>query len=149
MKWLYSQAPKLRKHTEIYRDDIHIHTPDFETHKNVLDKICQCLNEFNLGINLSKCVLDQSTVNYLGYELTADGYSATNKNVATILNYELPKTICQLHRFCGMINFYHKAIENCSALLKPLYKILRQTQNNKRKSKATIIDWTPECQKEL
>jgi len=38
-------------------------------------------------------------------------------------------------------------ILNCSALLKPLYDILRQTQNNKRKSKATIIDWTSKYKK--
>jgi len=62
-------------------------------------------------------VLGLSTVNYLGYKLTADGYSATNKKVEAILHYESPKTIRQLHRFCGMINFYHKAIENYSALL--------------------------------
>ena len=40
-----------------------------------------------------------------------------------------------------MINFYHKAIENCSVLLKPLYDILKQ---NRKKTKSTVILWTQE-----
>ena len=136
---LYSQDPELREHTEIYLDDILIHTKDESTHKTVLERVCKCLNEFNLGINLSKCVLGKPSLNYLGFTITGDGYCATNEKVKAICDYPLPKTIRQLMRFCGMVNFYHKSIPKCSSLLKPLYDILR---DNKRKPKSTVIVWS-------
>ena len=138
---LHSQAPELKDHTEIYLDDILIHTPDIDLHKKILEKVCQCLNKFNLGINLSKCVLGKSSLNYLGFKISAEGYSATDDKVKAISDFLLPQTLRQLSRFCGMINFYHKAIEKCSRLLKPLYDIFR---DNRKKPKSTVIAWTVE-----
>jgi len=138
---LYSQVPELRKHTEIYLDDILIHTPDHNSHKQILEKVCQCLNKFNLGINLSKCVLGKSSLNYLGFKISADGYTATDDKIKAINDFPLPQNLRQLSRFCGMINFYHKAIEKCSSLLKPLYDILNA---NKKKPKSFAILWTSE-----
>ena len=37
---LYSQAPELRENTEVYLDDILIHTQDKDSHISVLEKIC-------------------------------------------------------------------------------------------------------------
>ena len=54
---LYSQDPEFREHTEINLDDILGRTKDESTHKTVLEGVCKCLNEFNHGINLSKCEL--------------------------------------------------------------------------------------------
>ena len=127
---LHCQAPELKDHTKIYLDDILIHTPDTDLHKKILEKVglCQCLNKFNLGINLSKCVLGKSSLNYLGFKISAEGYSATDDKVKAISDFPLPQTLRQLSRFCGMINFHHKAIEKCSRLLKPLYDIFRDNR---------------------
>ena len=81
---LYSQAPELKNSTEVYLDDILIHTPGVATHKVVLEKVCQCLNNYNLGISLPKCVLRQPSFNYLGYQISAEGYSATDEKVKAI-----------------------------------------------------------------
>ena len=125
----------------MYLDDILIHTPDVATHKVVLEKVCQCLSNYNLGISLPKCVLGQPSLNYLGYQISAEGYTATDEKVKAINDYLLPSNLRQLYRFCGMINFYRKAVENCSVLLKPLYDILKQ---NRKKTKSTVIFWTQE-----
>ena len=136
---LYSQIPSLKNFTEVYLDDILIHTPDIQSHKEILDQVCQCLSKFNLGINLSKCVLGQSSINYLGFSINSHGYTATNEKVKAIIDFPLPRTVRQLSRFCGMINFYHRAIKNCSGLLKPLYDIFH---HNRKKPKSTPIEWT-------
>ena len=129
---LYSQDPELREHTEIYLDDILIHTKDKSTHKTVLERVCKCLNGFNIGIR-------KPSLNYLGFTITGDGYCATNEKVKAICDYPLPKTIRQLMRFCEMANFYHKSIPKSSSLLKLLYDILR---DNKQKPKSTVIVWS-------
>jgi len=40
----------------------------------ILEKLSKCSNNFNLGINLSKCVLGQSSLNNVGFEITGDDY---------------------------------------------------------------------------
>ena len=124
----------------MYLDDTLIHTPDVATHKVVLEKVCQCLSNYNLGISLLKCVLGQPSLNYLEYQISAEGYTATDGKVKAINDYTLPSNLRQ-YRFCGMINFYHKAIENCSVLSKPLHDILKQ---NRKKIKSTVILCTQE-----
>ena len=87
---LYSQAPELKNSTEVYLDDILIHTPNVATHKVVLEKFCQCLNNYNLGISVPKCVLRQPSLNYLRYQISAEGYTATDEKAKAINDYSLP-----------------------------------------------------------
>ena len=42
-KVLYSTNPELKNHTEVYLDDILIHTKDLESHQAIFDQICQIL----------------------------------------------------------------------------------------------------------
>ena len=48
---LYSTTPELKNHTEVYLDDILIHTKDLESHQAVFEQICQNLSRYNLAIN--------------------------------------------------------------------------------------------------
>ena len=40
---LYSTSPELKNYTEVYHDDILIHTKDLESHQAIFDQICQNL----------------------------------------------------------------------------------------------------------
>ena len=136
---LYSTNPKLKNHTEVYLNDILIHTKDLECHQAIFDRICQNLSCYNLAINLQKSILAREKLNYLGFEISADGYSATDEKIKAIVEYPLPKTFRSLSRFYGAVNFYHKNIKKCSELLPPLYEML--TSNQKRQ-KSTVIQWS-------
>ena len=141
---LYSQPPELHELTEVYLDDILIHTQDKDSHISVLEKICKCLSACNLSINLSKCILGQSALNCLGFKISGKGYSAADEKVKAICDYPLPKTILQLMRFYGIVNFYHKSIPKCSSLLKPLHNILREYRS---KPKSSVISWSAKLEK--
>ena len=136
---LYSTSPELKNNTEVYLDDILIHTKDIESHQKIFEKVCQNLSRYNLTIGLSKCIFAKEKLNYLGFEISAEGYSATDEKIKAILEFPLPKTLRSLSRFCGAINFYHKTIEKCSELLHPLYNILN---SNQKRPKSTVIQWS-------
>ena len=78
---------------------------------------------------MQKSIFARGKLNYLGFEVSVDGYSATDEKIKAIVEYPLPKTFRGLSRFCGAVNFYHKTIEKCSELLRPLYKMLNSNQN--------------------
>ena len=126
-------------HTEVYLDDILIHTKDLESHQAIFDQICPNLSRYDLVINLQKSIFAREKLNYLGFEVSADGYSATDEKIKAIVEYPLPKTFRSLSRFCGAVNFYHKTIEKCSELLRPLYEMLN---SNQKRPKSTVIQWS-------
>ena len=136
---LYSTNPELKNHTEVYLDDILIHTKDLESHQTIFYQICQNLSRYNLAINLQKSIFACEKLNYLGFEVNADGYSATDEKIKAIVKYPLPKTFRSLSRFCSAVNFYHKTIEKCSELLRPLYEMLN---SNQKRPKSTVIQWS-------
>ena len=45
-----------------------------------------------------------ASLNYLGYQISAEGYTATDEKVKAVNDYPLPSNLRQLYRFCGMIN---------------------------------------------
>ena len=118
-----------------------IQTKDLESHQAVFDQICQNLSRYNLIINFHKSIFAREKLNYLGFEVSTDGYSATDKKTKAIAEYPLPKTFRSPSRFCGAINFYHKTSEKCRELLRPLYEMLNSSQ---KRPKSTVIQWSDE-----
>ena len=88
---------------------------------------------------MHKSIFAGERLNYLDFEVSADGYSATDGKIKAMVKYPLPKTFRSLSRFCGAVNFYHKTIEKCSELLRPLYEILN---SNQKRPKSTVIQWS-------
>ena len=56
-----------------YMDDIVIFSSNFESHKVAVNKVLERLGEANISLKLSKCVFGAEKVDYLGYELSAQG----------------------------------------------------------------------------
>ena len=53
---LNSTNSELKNHTEVYLDNILIHTKDLESYQAVFDQICQNHSCYNLAINLHKSI---------------------------------------------------------------------------------------------
>ena len=111
----------MKNYTEVYLDDILIHTKDLESHQKIFEKVLSC---HNLTIGLSKFIIAEEKLNYLGFEISAEDYSTTDDKIKVIIEFPLLKTLRSFSCFCGAINFYHKTIEKCSELLHTLYEIL-------------------------
>jgi len=47
------------------------------------------------------------------------------QKVSAIEQFPTPTTAEQLKTFCGMISYYRRFIPNCSRIVSPLYKILK------------------------
>ena len=116
-----------------------IHKKDLEFHQAVFNQICQNLSCYNLAINLHKCIFAREKLNYLGFEVSTDGYSVMDEKIKVIVDHPLPKIFKSLFRFSGAVNFYHKTIEKCDKLLRPLYELLN---SNQKRPKSTVIQWS-------
>lgn len=107
-----------------YIDDILVYSSSIEEHKKHLTQLFGRLKQYGVLINTSKCVLGKPDVHFLGYHVSAYGTRPLQSKVEAIQNYAAPKTIKELRRFLGMINFYRRFIPNAALLQAPLNALL-------------------------
>ena len=108
----------------VYLDDILIASRDEAEHMAHLRAVFERLAEYGLVINVAKCVLGVSTIDFLGHRVDANGITPLPEKVQAIQDYERPKSRRSLRRFLGLVNFFHRFIPHCAELVIPLNDLL-------------------------
>ena len=104
--------------------------------------VFQRLKEFSLRINVSKCEFGKSELEFLGYKLNNEGSFPTLDKVRAITNFARPKTIVELRRFLGMVNFYRRNLRHAAEVQAPLQKFMREFRKNDKR----LIRWDSEAE---
>lgn len=123
-----------------YLDDVLLASNSPEQHRQHLELILNKFLEFGIKLNLDKCVFGQPNVNFLGHVVDGSGIKPLPEKVKAIIDYPEPKTICELRRFLGMINFYRRAIPHAA---KEQRKLTALFGSSKKRDK-TPVPWTPD-----
>ena len=76
----------------VYLDDILIYSSDPQEHYDHVKEVLERLQSTNLYVNLSKCEFDTTTVNFLGYVISADGVAIEQDRIKTITKWPTPTT---------------------------------------------------------
>lgn len=103
-----------------YLDDILIFSETYEEHQQNIRKVLQRLRERHLYARLEKCKFLATSVEFLGYIISADGIAMDPKRVATITNWPVPRSAKDIQSFLGFCNFYRHFIRNYSGIAVPL-----------------------------
>jgi cleavage and polyadenylation specificity factor subunit 1 len=111
-----------------YIDDILLFSPDPATHRSDLEDLFDRLAKHGLVVRPEKCVFGQEKVRFLGLEVSPTGVRPTPDKVDDLLKMPPPRSITELRRFIGMINFYHRFVPHLAGVLRPLHDLV-----NKRK----------------
>jgi hypothetical protein len=82
-------------------------------------------------------------VTFLGYKVSAESSRPLEERVAHLQDCPPPKTISQLRRFLGMLNFYRRFLPQASAPQTPLNDVLF----GPRVKGSHPFAWTPELHK--
>ena len=68
----------------VYMDDLAITTATFEQHLYHLKSVLQTLRENNLTANPSKCIFADSSMEYLGHRISAEGIQVSRKKLELV-----------------------------------------------------------------
>jgi cleavage and polyadenylation specificity factor subunit 1 len=113
---------------------------DEEEHRVHLRNVFTRLSSQGIQINPSKCVLGKASLEFLGHLVDKDGIRPLAEKVQVIQEFPQPTTQCELRRFLGLLNFYHRFIPGCAAILHPLNALLSPPSK-----KDAPVQWTAEA----
>lgn len=107
-----------------YIDDLLVFSASPQQHKEHLRQLFDRLKQYGILVNTAKCILGQPEVKFLGYSVSASGTKPLETKVQAIQEFPIPKTVKELRRFLGMLNFYRRFIPNAARLQAPLNDLL-------------------------
>lgn len=100
-----------------------------------MDLAFNCLMEYGIIINPTKCVLGVSCLHFLGHLVDSQGICPLEEKVKVIQEFLQPGTKHDLHEFLGLINFYYRFVPHYAQLLQPLNHLLSNCSDK-------TIQWT-------
>jgi hypothetical protein len=123
-----------------YLDDIIVFSATFDEHISHLRKVLQRLKEHGVKLEPKKCSMFKREVLFLGRIVSAEGYTLDPSTVAPVLRLKetLPKTVKDVRKLMGFLNYYIRYIENFSSIAKSIYDLLKSygdINDNKVKAK--------------
>jgi transposase InsO family protein len=158
MNFGYSNAPpffqqlmeRLLKGIEgvtVYLDDILIATKDEKSHQKALSRVIEVFSRNNMKLNLSKCLLFQRDLKYLGHIISDQGVAANPEYIKKILSLRRPRTRKEVQRFLGAVNWLSKFIPNLASYTARLNKLKRK--EGKSGKYITKVEWNSDLENDF
>ncbi|GBM66659.1 Transposon Ty3-G Gag-Pol polyprotein [Araneus ventricosus] len=108
----------------VYIDDLLIASSSLEEHLDHLKQVFDRLRKFGLVLNRDKCVFAVENLSFLGHKIDKYGITPLPEKVKAISNFPRPKTVQDLRRFLGMLNFFRRFLPQAAQKQLPLQKML-------------------------
>ena len=119
----------------VQMDDILVEGSDCAEHDARLKSVLDKLAELGLTLNLDKCIIAETKLEYLGQMVDGGTIRKDPSKVQAIHNISEPTNTTELRRFLGVVNQLMKFCPNLSDLTKPLRDLLK---------KDSVWQWGPE-----
>lgn len=117
---------KIEKPALAYIDDILVVSKTLEEGFNKLEKTFQLLTQSKLTLNISKCHFFKTSVEYLGYEINAEGIRPGSAKIEAVQNFPRPSNVHEVRQFVGLTSYFRKFIQNFSIIARPLTNLTRK-----------------------
>ena len=123
----------------VYLDDLLCHAGSYESCIEVWEEVLKRLNQNNLKIKACKVHALMTSIEFVGYTISAGTLSPTRKKVQALLEMGDPTTVTEAKGLFGLLNYHRSFIPNFAALADPITATYRN-------SKGRFI-WTDDASK--
>ncbi|XP_046406357.1 uncharacterized protein K02A2.6-like [Ischnura elegans] len=112
--------------TLVYLDDILIQAPTKSGLWQRVRAVLRKLSDAGLHLRLDKCLFAVPKIEFVGYQLSAEGIHPTDKKVSAILSAPKPENVDSLRVYLGLVNYYDRFFPNKASQFHVLYDLLKQ-----------------------
>ena len=110
----------------VQMDDILVEGKDMAEHDERLRRVLDRLAELGLTLNMDKCIIAQTKLDYLGQMIDGGTIRKDPSKVEAVSNMSEPTNTTELRRFLGIVNQLMKFCPNLSDITKPLRDLLKK-----------------------
>jgi hypothetical protein len=122
----------------IYQDDVLIGAQNKKELQQLREMIMKKLTEANVKINEIKCVMEATSLKFLGHIIDSEGIKPNPEMVKKMLEIASPNSKKELERFLGLAQFYGRLIPNFSEHCRILHELRRNS---------SMFNWTSAAEK--
>ena len=112
--------------TQVMIDDIIITGRNDTELLHNLKLVMDRLLSYGLHVNLDKCEFFQEKVSYVGHEIDSEGLHKSPEKIKAVKEAKRPENVSELRSFLGLVNYYHRFIDNLSSVAGPLHELLNK-----------------------
>ncbi len=110
----------------LYLDDCIVYGKWFDETLQNLEEVLKRFRKANLKLKPSKCKLFQTTVEFLGHVVSAEGISCDPKKIEAVRDWTKPTNVSEIRSFVGFAQYYRKFIPGFSNIAAPLYELTKK-----------------------
>ena len=111
---------------QVYLDDVIIFGADSREHEERLTAVLARLEQHKVTLNLDKYKLRQTSVDYLGFTVSAEGVSVNPERVKGLKDMRQLRNVQELQSALGLLGFYARFVPAYATLVEPLRKMPRK-----------------------
>ena len=106
-------------------DDLIIATKTIHEHIELLEELFQLLADNGVILNLNKCTLLMTQIEFLGHEVGFQFLRPTEAKTIAITQFPRPTSVTSVRQFIGLSGFYRQFIKDFSQIARPLTDLTR------------------------
>jgi hypothetical protein len=121
----------------VFLDDILIYSKSEKEHERHLSLVLEALRKNRFYSKMMKCAFRLSEVSFLGHVINQHGISVDPKNVATVVKWQRPSNVTEIHSFLGLVGYYQHFVQDFSIITKLMTRFTE---------KGVTFKWCVECE---
>ena len=104
----------------IYLDDVIVFSKTPQEHIERLEAVFMKISDAGLKLKPSKCEFFRKRIHYLGHIVSDKGIETDPKKIEAIVDWPHPRTVHEVRKFLGFMNYYRKFVYKYAQIAKPL-----------------------------
>jgi len=125
------------KSIEVYVDDMVVKSPSHHQHAQDLSAVFSALRQYNLHLNLDKCIFGVDHGKFLGFMLTQCGIEANPKKRNAIIEMRSPTSVKEVQRLIGRLTTISRFLPKLAEQIQPIIQLLKNSAK---------FTWNDDCE---